>query len=66
MVRFKSKINISFVEADGKININKFPMIGMKWDESYSIEKILSAIKQEMKQPYNKIPQPPEGSEYPY
>eukprot|EP00345_Euplotes_harpa_P016335 CAMPEP_0168345724 /NCGR_PEP_ID=MMETSP0213-20121227/17758_1 /TAXON_ID=151035 /ORGANISM="Euplotes harpa, Strain FSP1.4" /LENGTH=141 /DNA_ID=CAMNT_0008354063 /DNA_START=1 /DNA_END=426 /DNA_ORIENTATION=+ len=64
-VKFTSKINLDCVNADnGEIIISKFDII-KNWDSSYSMEKILTGLRERMANSTNKSkPQPAEGDMY--
>lgn len=64
-VRFKSRVNMSCVAPNGVVDPRGFPLLG-HWARNYTMETVLTELRREMAAPHNrKLPQPPEGSEYP-
>eukprot|EP00210_Caulerpa_lentillifera_P005445 g5207.t1 len=61
-VHFLTKINLSCVLADGKVNPNAFHVL-RNWRRENTMENILVELRKEMLSPQNKrTAQPPEGS----
>ena len=65
IVKFTSKVNMDCVDSStGDIIISKFDVMN-HWDSSYSMEKILSGLKDKMANSTNKSkPQPAEGENF--
>ncbi|KZS94544.1 UBC-like protein [Sistotremastrum niveocremeum HHB9708] len=63
-IAFLSRVNLPFVQVDGKVDPNKLSVLA-NWSRNSSIETILVEIRREMASFNNrKLPQPPEGSVY--
>jgi ubiquitin-conjugating enzyme E2 variant len=63
-VRFQSRVNMSCVLPDGRIDVGRFPVLG-NWRRDYTMETILTELRREMVAPANKkLAQPPEGTTY--
>lgn len=63
-VRFQSRINMDCVLPDGRIDQNRFPVLG-NWRREFNMETILTELRRQMAAPANKkLSQPPEGSMY--
>mmetsp|Transcript_35853 Transcript_35853/g.43293 ORF Transcript_35853/g.43293 Transcript_35853/m.43293 type:complete len:143 (-) Transcript_35853:528-956(-) len=64
-VKFATKINMSCVDGGtGQVDPRKFPVLN-SWNRQYTIETILTGLRQLMMQADNrKLPQPAEGSMY--
>lgn len=61
-VTFISRVNLPFVQNDGSINVNHFPLL-KNWKPSTTILVILLEISKEMTK-HGNLQQPPEGSTY--
>jgi len=63
-IRFLSKVNLSCVHPDGRVDVTKLPLLA-SWHPEYNLEKVLHEIRRDMASPQNrKMPQPPEGATY--
>lgn len=63
-VRFQSRINMDCVQPDGRIDSNRFHVLG-NWRREYNMETILTELRRQMAAPANKkLSQPPEGTMY--
>jgi len=63
-VRFYNKINLPCVGSNGKVDPSKFSIL-KNWQKSYSIETILTGLKNDMASSSNrKLPQPGENEKY--
>ena len=59
---FKSRVNMASIDKDGRVNPNKFPMLG-NWKREYTLEAVLIELRRELSSASNrKLPQPPEGT----
>lgn len=64
LVRFQSRINMDCVGHDGRVDANKFPVLG-NWRREFTMETVLTELRRQMAAPANKkLSQPPEGSMY--
>mmetsp|Transcript_121526 Transcript_121526/g.170984 ORF Transcript_121526/g.170984 Transcript_121526/m.170984 type:complete len:144 (+) Transcript_121526:77-508(+) len=64
IVKFVTKVNMGCVKSDGSIDLSKYNIL-KNWQKSYSIETILTGLKNEMASSANrKLNQPSEGSTY--
>ena len=64
LVRFQSRINMDCVLSDGRVDPNRFPVLG-NWRRDYTMETVLTELRRQMAAPANKkLSQPPEGSMY--
>ena len=62
-IKFNSKINLPFInQTNGVVDPNKFSMF-KNWNASYTMEKVLIGIKNEMIQ-NKKLAQPADGDMY--
>lgn len=63
-VRFQSRVHMTSVLPDGRVNPNSFHIL-RDWRREYTMEKILVELRKEMAAPHNrKLPQPAEGTSY--
>ncbi|OEH75439.1 ubiquitin-conjugating related protein [Cyclospora cayetanensis] len=63
-VRFRTRINMHAVDPNGVVLKSSFPML-RQWQRSYTIDMLLTALRQEMASHANRrLPQPPEGDMY--
>eukprot|EP00899_Mesostigma_viride_P021183 jgi/Mesvir1/29066/Mv18374-RA.1 len=65
-VRFKTRVNMSCVhQQTGVVDPKNFHVL-KSWKPSYTMETVLTELRREMASAQNrKLPQPPEGSEFP-
>jgi len=64
LLKFLTKINISFIASDGTVNKKDVPCL-MRWNRNNSIKTILQELRRLMTQKENlKLPQPPEGTTF--
>ena len=64
LVRFQSRVNMSCVLPDGRVDITRFPALA-NWRREYTLETVLTELRREMCSPANKkLAQPPEGTNY--
>ncbi|CAE6516248.1 unnamed protein product [Rhizoctonia solani] len=64
VISFVSKVNLSFVGPNGKVDPMKLPVLA-NWIPASTLETILVHMRREMAGAHNrKLPQPPEGSVY--
>mmetsp|Transcript_934 Transcript_934/g.843 ORF Transcript_934/g.843 Transcript_934/m.843 type:complete len:144 (-) Transcript_934:271-702(-) len=64
IVKFITKVNMNCVKSDGSIDYSKVNTL-KNWQKSYSLETVLTALKNEMASSSNrKLAQPPEGACY--
>ena len=61
-VSFITRVNLPFVQSDGSINPNQFPLL-RNWKSSTTIRGILTEINNQMKT-YGHLQQPPDDQTY--
>jgi len=63
MIKFNTQVNLSCIDKSGYMK-EGWPLLA-QWRREYTLETILSSLRQEMGSGQNrKLPQPPEGSMY--
>ena len=65
IVQFKSKVNATFINQSTGHIIEKDLPVFYNWNPNFTMETVLSALRQELASPVNKkLAQPPEGSTF--
>lgn len=62
-VKFITKVNLPFVNKQGKVLVDVFPILGKSWNPNLTISDVLKKIQEEMLKG-KKLVQPNEGDVY--